>query len=101
MSMFEAYTEVHRIALNLDQITTYNPPPNPAKITDSRCTGYVKQYGTESWELDALNPQIIERLIKEEVSYLTDFDLLEERRNLQEQQKKSLTKYAEMADEED
>ena len=43
--------ELHRIALTMDQIRQYNPPPNPAKITDSRSTSYINEYGDESWEL--------------------------------------------------
>jgi hypothetical protein len=27
--------QVERIALNMDQVELYSPPPNPAKITDS------------------------------------------------------------------
>ena len=33
---FNEVVTVHRIALNYDQIRQYNPPPNPAKTTDSR-----------------------------------------------------------------
>ena len=47
--------EVRRLALNIDQIKRYNPPPNPAKLTDSRATAYVREYGNDSWELDALS----------------------------------------------
>lgn len=46
--------EVRRIALNMDQVELYNPPPNPAKLTDCRATKYIEEYGDESWELDAL-----------------------------------------------
>ena len=49
--------EVVRLALNHDQVDEYKPPPNPAKLTDSRSPGYVAMYGLESWELDALEPQ--------------------------------------------
>lgn len=34
-------------------IEEYDPPPNPAKLTDSRVGGYLDAYGDESWELDA------------------------------------------------
>ena len=56
--------EFHRIALNMDQIDEFNPPPNPAKLTDSRVKGYIERYGRESWELDALDPQDMSNLIK-------------------------------------
>lgn len=59
--------EVDRIALNMTQVRKYNPPPNPAKLTDSRCEGYIKKFGNKSWELDALNPTILETLIRKTV----------------------------------
>lgn len=58
---------VHRIALNMDQVTQYGPPPNPAKITDSRARGYMNRFGDESWELDALEPSVITALIEDTV----------------------------------
>lgn len=68
--------EVHRIALNYDQVEEFNPPPNPAKLTDSRAGGYVERFGRTSWELDALPPNVIDRLITEQVDDLTDHGLL-------------------------
>jgi hypothetical protein len=56
--------EFERIALNIDQIEQYTPPPNPAKLSDSRATGYIASFGYESWELDALNPTVIADLIR-------------------------------------
>lgn len=62
--------EVQRLALNMDQVRQYNPPPNPAKETDSRATGYIDKFGSESWELDALEPTVITRLITAAVNPL-------------------------------
>lgn len=59
--------EVRRIALNFDQVEQYTPPPNPAKLTDSRAGAYVQQHGYESWELDALEPRVIADLIEQNV----------------------------------
>jgi hypothetical protein len=67
----------------MDQIDQYQPPPNPAKITDSRSTSYIAAYGDESWELDALEPQVIHALITEEVSTLTNEEALQSRINEQ------------------
>jgi hypothetical protein len=63
-----------RIALNMNQIRQYNPPPNPAKLTDSRSTTYVETHGDESWELDALSPTVLSNLIEREVASLRDED---------------------------
>jgi len=59
----------------MDQIEQYAPPPNPAKLSDSRSTEYVKRYGNSSWELDALNPKVIEDLITDHITSYIDFDL--------------------------
>lgn len=58
---------VFRIALNMDQIEHYNPPPNPTKFTDSRATGYVELYGNSSWELDALKPSVLMQLARDAI----------------------------------
>lgn len=72
LEMFGANVKVKRVALTMEQVQTYNPPPNPAKITDSRCGKYIDQYGDESWELDALEPQMLTNLIHNEVTALRD-----------------------------
>lgn len=64
--------EVRRLALNMDQVEEYDPPPNPAKETDSRYANYRIEYGDESWELDALEPAVLASLVSEEVSDLLD-----------------------------
>jgi hypothetical protein len=65
---------VKRLALNFNQVQQYNPPPNPAKDSDSRSPAYKEKYGEESWELDALNPRVIASLIRDEVKSLLDTD---------------------------
>ena len=54
---------VERVALDFHQIELYNLPPNPAKVTDSRAKEYIARYGGESWELDALEPRVIDDLV--------------------------------------
>lgn len=96
LAMFGANTEVRRIALTYDQVQAYNPPPNPAKLTDSRCKAYIERYGDESWELDALNPTVIHDLITEHVDKLTDFELLCSRKEHLHKEKNDMQKYLEM-----
>jgi hypothetical protein len=67
---FGVNIDFERIALNMNQIDQYDPPPNPAKITDSRAKRYMLKYGNESWELDALEPQVMGRLITEQLDIL-------------------------------
>ena len=66
------YPEVRRIALNMDQIRQFNPPPNPAKTTDARFRAYRRQFGVESWELDALKPQYLNDMVRDEILTLVD-----------------------------
>lgn len=73
--LFEAsHVTVRRLALNADQVAQYNPPPNPAKITDSRAAAYIARHGRESWELDALDPKVIDGLIREAIAEVLDAD---------------------------
>lgn len=69
--------EVERIALNMEQIEKYDPPPNPTKITDSRAGEYIAAYGSNSWELDALEPKALSSLIENKVVNYRDIDVLE------------------------
>lgn len=71
---------VIRIALTMDQIEEKEPPPNPAKTTDSRFAEYLKTYGSESWELDALEPSYLSNLVERHIKNLLDDDLWDTRR---------------------
>jgi len=55
---------VEKIGLTIAQVKRYNPPPNPAKITDPRAGGYIAKFGSKSWEVDALPPNVLTRLIR-------------------------------------
>lgn len=77
LDLFGVDVRVRRIALNRDQIDHYDPPPNPAKVTDSRAAGYIERHGDTSWELDALEPRVIARLVEDEIKSLIDLPLFE------------------------
>jgi hypothetical protein len=63
--------------MNFDQVEQYDPPPNPAKATDSRFRGYSAEHGDESWELDALEPTVLADLVRGGVADLMNADLYE------------------------
>ena len=79
--------QVDRIALNMDQVDEYNPPPNPAKLTDSRCKDYVSKFGDESWELDALDPKTLSKLITDQTNKYLDVDKFNEQKDEEDRQK--------------
>ena len=87
--------EIRRIALNMDQVETYSPPPNPAKLTDSRCAGYIARYGTESWELDSLEPSMLIKLMKDTIMDVVDNKAWAERTALKHAGRKSLSAVSE------
>ena len=94
VELFSGYSAVtvKRLALNMDQVDEYSPPPNPAKITDSRASDYIKKFGSSSWELDALNPSVIEDLIKNEITQHIDFSSWHEVAEQEEEKKDLLRK---------
>ena len=53
-----------RVALTREQIAEHAPAPNPAKLSDSRVSGYVAEHGADSWELDALPPDVLSGLVR-------------------------------------
>jgi hypothetical protein len=67
-----------RLALNMDQVEQYGPPPNPAKITDSRASAYIAEFGDESWELDALEPAVLAALVRGAIERVMDKDSMGE-----------------------
>ena len=66
---------VKPVALTMNQILKFSPPPNPAKISDPRAKWYIKEYGNVSWELDALPPKELIRLAENSVLDFIDVEL--------------------------
>lgn len=84
--------EVVRLALNIDQVRAYNLPPNPAKETDSRAGAYIEQFGFGSWELDALNPRMIDQLIDAAIQDIVDTEAWNEALADEEEQREKIRK---------
>ncbi len=87
-----------RLALNMNQVDEYQPPPNFAKLSDSRARDYVIKYGENSWELDALEPNILASLVKDNVLAIRDDDLWNEGLDEENEHKLNLNKIAENYD---
>jgi hypothetical protein len=65
--------EVRRIALNMSQVRQHRPPPNFAKEQDANFAKYRREFRTdECWELDALAPNVIADLIRNEIEEMID-----------------------------
>lgn len=89
------YLNVHRLALNYDQIEMWQPPENPAKESDSRFEAYAAQFGESSWELDAVDPSTLAGLVKDKIEDLIDWDIwnqVAEKEHAYKQELESLAK---------
>lgn len=62
-------------ALTMEQIRKYKPPPNPAKMSDPRAGEYVSMHGTKSWEVDALPPKVLNKLLEDYILQHIDIDM--------------------------
>ncbi len=69
------FVEVLPVALTIEQVNKYNLPPNPAKLKDSRAYDYISQFGSQSWELDALPPDVLSELVENAILDHIDIDI--------------------------
>jgi hypothetical protein len=69
---------VDKIALTMEQVEQYDPPPNPAKMTDPRAGDFVAKNGKQSWEVDALPPNILTQVITDSILTYLDMGKYEE-----------------------
>lgn len=99
LALFGVDLTLKRVALNMDQIRKFRPPPNPAKITDSRARNYIKEFGGDSWELDALEPKMLANLIEETILSLRDESKWKKQLKLERSHKARLETVSEELDE--
>lgn len=86
--------EVVRLALTRAQIDEFDPPPNPAKISDVRAAKYISEHGQSCWELDALEPNVIVDLVRTAVLDRRDEALWAEAIEEEDDAKKRLERVA-------
>lgn len=84
---------VEHIALTMEQIKEYNPPPNPAKLSDARAKDYVAKYGRVSWEVDALSPPVLNDLVTKHIKENLDLAKYEEWEKKEAKKKKKIEKF--------
>lgn len=74
ISEVEEVFDIIPLALSMEQVEQYHPPPNPAKISDPRARWYIEQYGQSSWELDALRPEVLRDIVERGIQRHIDLD---------------------------
>lgn len=87
---------VTKLALTPEQVSRYKLPPNPLKrngageLTDSRGHGFEARHGNESYEVDALPPDVLQRMVREEIEDQMDMPAYELVKEEEERLKKKL-----------
>lgn len=94
LTLFVGGIRLERLALNMDQVNKHKPPPNPAKLTDTRADAYVAEYGNQSWELDALDPKTLADLVRKAVLSVRDEKKWKARTKEEEEKRTFLSKAA-------
>lgn len=95
LDTFGATVEIIKVGLTMEQITQYNPPPNPAKMTDPRANNYVAEHGSSSWELDALPPNVLVQLLSSAIEERLDMAKYEAVIAIEDTEKEQLRELAE------
>ena len=64
-----------RAMLKKQQVDQYNLPPAPTKVTDPRAKWYIKVFGQDCWEVDALGKELMQKLLSETLEQLIDWKI--------------------------
>lgn len=89
------WLKVEKIALTTAQVKQYNPPPNPAKLTDPRAAQYIAKHGPKSWEVDALPPNVLAQIVRHAFGQHVDKRKMDAVKKQEELDKKRLRKAVE------
>jgi hypothetical protein len=81
---------VERIALTIDQVREHNLAPNPTKRADPRSPKYVEEFGDECWELDAIEPDELQSIVRGAVERYIDMDAWNEGLTEEEKERETL-----------
>jgi len=71
--------QIKKIGLTYEQIEKFNLKPNPVKKSDTKAEGYISQFGSDCWELDALPPLELQNLVRESIKEYIDSDAWKEK----------------------
>jgi hypothetical protein len=86
------------LGITREQVEEFNPPPNPAKITDPRAAWYIEEHGDTSWEVDALDPATLNGLVEDSIIEIIDIDKYNAIIKKEKSDKKKLERLKDLAD---
>lgn len=91
LCFFSEHFEIKHIGLTMEQIRLYSPPPNPAKITDPRAANYIKKHGRTSYEVDALKPPVMTKIVEDAITEYMDMDVYKDLMESEKEDRDKLT----------
>lgn len=87
--------EIHRVALNMDQVRSMHLQSSPAKVDDTRIGDYFRRFGTyDTWELAAVEPRSMVAIVREAVEALIDPEIWDEDKAREEKGRAELERFA-------
>ena len=93
MQTFGCNVIVKKVALTIMQVKQYHLPPNPAKLSDPRSGKYIDEYGNESWELDALPPDVLVKMVENEIMNTLNWSMMKKIIEQENVDKKRMKKF--------
>lgn len=87
---FGVQLDLYVIALTRQQIEAYDLPPAPAKRTDSRAAAFMARHGDMAVELDALPPNVLQDLVRDNVEQFFDKSAFEQEAEIEREERTKL-----------
>lgn len=84
---------VQRIAVTPEQVVILDLPTRPTKATDSRAKAFVREFGPNSVELDAIAPGTLRSLVSATIEAHADTREIEHMKLIEQQERLSLTSF--------
>jgi len=87
--------ETNIIAITAEQIEQYNIPPMPTKHADPRTNKWITTHGDVAVELDAIDPNELQLIIRKSIEDLFDDEIYDKKEELVSKGQEKLTKMVE------
>lgn len=93
---FGAPVMFQRLAVNAHQVTDWDLPTRPSKLSDTRCKAFFAEFGLDmpSVELDALHPDRLRAIVRSAIEHHVDHGQLEALRREETAARETLTQLA-------
>jgi hypothetical protein len=87
---FDISADYEFIAITREQIDKYNIPPMPTKKTDARAANFIAEHGDLAVELDAIEPDVLQSIVRDAIFAQFDGRTFEDVQNDQEDDREKI-----------